>query len=150
MRVLKQLAIDEKDNFSIAADVALQVAYLDDILIGYSGLKELEKLNSDPVQLFESVGLSLQVWCFSHSNCNLPVLQIDKLFKEDSVKTLEWHGTFPAEVANENSTSVRSLPVLEKLKIQRWALSEHSREILHHGFFYASKEGFGAVTYISV
>ncbi|GFT28465.1 uncharacterized protein NPIL_590821 [Nephila pilipes] len=62
--------------------------YLDDILTGYSNLKEHELLNSELVQLFESAGMSLHKWNFSHSNSDLPDLQFDQLSEEDTVKTL--------------------------------------------------------------
>ncbi|GFT95204.1 DUF1758 domain-containing protein [Nephila pilipes] len=63
-RVLKQLAIDEEDNFRIAANIVRQDVYLDDILTGCSNLKELEILKTELVQLFESAGMSLHKWCF--------------------------------------------------------------------------------------
>ncbi|GFS91738.1 HTH_48 domain-containing protein [Nephila pilipes] len=87
-RVLKQLAIDEEDNFPIAANIVRQDVYLDDILSGCSNLKELEILKSELVQLFESAGIFLHKWCFSHSNRDLPDLQFDQLSEEDTVKTL--------------------------------------------------------------
>ncbi|GFS76986.1 uncharacterized protein NPIL_41141 [Nephila pilipes] len=80
-RVLKQLAIDEKDNFLIAANIVLQDMYLDDILTGCSNLKKL-------VQQFESDGMSLHEWCFLHSNGDLTYLQSDQLSEEGTVKTL--------------------------------------------------------------
>ncbi|GFS78111.1 uncharacterized protein NPIL_647371 [Nephila pilipes] len=46
-RVLKQLAIDEEDNFPIAANIVRQDAYLDDTLSGCSNLKELEILSQN-------------------------------------------------------------------------------------------------------
>ncbi|GFU16302.1 uncharacterized protein NPIL_86321, partial [Nephila pilipes] len=94
--------------------------YLDDILTGYSNLKELELLKSELVQLFESAGMSLHKWNFSHSNSDLPDLQFDQLSEEDTMKTLEpviseakffmqslwllkidWHEKLPAAVAKE-------------------------------------------------
>ncbi|GFS79515.1 uncharacterized protein NPIL_655911, partial [Nephila pilipes] len=88
MGVLKQFAIDQKDSFPITVDIILQDVYLDDIFTGCSNLKELEILKSELVQLFESAGMSLHKWCFSHSNSDLSDLQFDQLSKEDNVKTL--------------------------------------------------------------
>ncbi|GFT27754.1 uncharacterized protein NPIL_194921 [Nephila pilipes] len=113
--------------------------YLDGILTGYSNLKELELLKSELVQLFESAGMSLHKWNFSHSNSDLPDLQFDQLSEKDSVKTLEpviseakffmqslwllkidWHEKLPAAVAKEWSTFVLSLLALEKTKSPRF------------------------------
>ncbi|KAF8787833.1 hypothetical protein HNY73_009393 [Argiope bruennichi] len=58
-RVLKQLAMDEKDNFPIAANVVLQDVYLDDILTGCTSLHELELLKTELNLLFKSADMSL-------------------------------------------------------------------------------------------
>ncbi|GFU16002.1 uncharacterized protein NPIL_62171 [Nephila pilipes] len=70
------------------SNIVRQNVYLDDILSGCSNLKELEILKSELVLLFESVGISLHSWCFSHSNSDLPDFQFDKLCEENTVKTL--------------------------------------------------------------
>ncbi|GFY06138.1 uncharacterized protein TNCV_3108171 [Trichonephila clavipes] len=66
-RVLKQLPLDERENFPKAADVVLHDIYLDDILSGCSSLNERESLKTEITQLFKSSGVSLHKWCFSHS-----------------------------------------------------------------------------------
>ncbi|GFS53799.1 uncharacterized protein NPIL_54391 [Nephila pilipes] len=87
MRVLKQLVMDEKDNFAIVvANIVLQDVYLDDILTGCSNLKELQILKSELVQLCESVEMSLHRWCFSQSNSHLPDHQLDQLPEENTGK----------------------------------------------------------------
>ncbi|GFY52201.1 uncharacterized protein TNIN_238131 [Trichonephila inaurata madagascariensis] len=53
-------------------------------------------------------------------------------------------------VAAEWASFVQSLPVLEKLKIPRFVLSENLESIILYGFSDASEKGFGAVTYVSV
>ncbi|GFU58075.1 uncharacterized protein NPIL_295621 [Nephila pilipes] len=85
---VKQLAIDEKDNFPIATNIVLQDVYFDDVLTGCSNLKEFEILKSELVPLFESEGMSLHKWCFSHSNSDFPDLQFDQLSEQHTVKTL--------------------------------------------------------------
>ncbi|KAF8784635.1 hypothetical protein HNY73_010286 [Argiope bruennichi] len=86
-RVLKQLAINEKDNFPIAANVVLQDIYLDDILTGCSSLHELELLKTELIFLFKSAGMNLHKWCFSYTNSEFPDLNFDQL-SEEIVKTL--------------------------------------------------------------
>ncbi|GFT43894.1 DUF1758 domain-containing protein [Nephila pilipes] len=62
-RMLKQLAIDEEDNFPITANIILQDVYLDDILTECSNLKKLEILKSELEQLSERAILSLHKFC---------------------------------------------------------------------------------------
>ncbi|KAF8781454.1 hypothetical protein HNY73_011845 [Argiope bruennichi] len=81
-RVLKQLAMDENDNFPIAANVVLQDVYLDDILTGYSSLHELELLKTELIVLFKSAGMSFHKWSFSHANSESPDLNFDQLSEE--------------------------------------------------------------------
>ncbi|GFV94667.1 uncharacterized protein TNCV_3107091 [Trichonephila clavipes] len=63
---------------------------------------------------------------------------------------LEWHEKLPVPVATEGVSFVESLPVLEKLKIPRFVLSENLESIILHGFSDVSEKGIGAVTYVSV
>ncbi|GFT81215.1 DUF1758 domain-containing protein [Nephila pilipes] len=92
-RVLKQLVIDEEDNFPIAANIVRRDVYLDDILTGCSNLKVFEILKSELVQLFESAGMSLHKWCFSHSNSDLPDLQFDRLKKTLKTLRILWNNS---------------------------------------------------------
>ncbi|GFV31898.1 uncharacterized protein TNCV_2564011 [Trichonephila clavipes] len=63
---------------------------------------------------------------------------------------LELHEKLPVPVAAEWASFVQSLPVLEKLKIPRFVLSENLESTILYGFIDASEKGFGAVTYVSV
>ncbi|GFY09045.1 integrase catalytic domain-containing protein [Trichonephila clavipes] len=63
---------------------------------------------------------------------------------------LEWHEKLPVPVATEWTSFVQSLSVLEKIKIQRFVLSENLESIILHGFSDVSEKGFGTVTYVSV
>ncbi|GFR07434.1 DUF1758 domain-containing protein [Trichonephila clavata] len=87
-RVLKQLSLDERENFPRAADIVLQDVYLDDILSGCSSLNELESLKTELTQLFKSAGMSLHKWCFSHSTNDFPDLHFDQSSEENMTKTL--------------------------------------------------------------
>ncbi|GFW06340.1 integrase catalytic domain-containing protein [Trichonephila clavipes] len=210
-RVLKQLSLDERENFPKAADIVLHDVYLDDILSGCSSLNELESPKTELTQLFKSAGMSLHKWCFSHSTNNFPGLHFDQSCEEGIIKTLgvlwnsssdtfcfkvspstnhiftkkdvlfqitrifdplglsgpviskakffmqqlwllklEWHEKLPVPVAAEWASFVKYLPVLEKLKIPRFVLSENLESIILYGFSDASEKGFGAVTYVSV
>ncbi|GFX87674.1 transposable element Tc3 transposase [Trichonephila clavipes] len=87
-RVLKQLSLDERENFPKAADVILHDVYLDGILSGCSSLNELESLKTELTQLFKSAGMSLHKWCFSHSTNNFPDIHFDQSCEESITKTL--------------------------------------------------------------
>ncbi|GFW81859.1 uncharacterized protein TNCV_2885331 [Trichonephila clavipes] len=63
---------------------------------------------------------------------------------------LEWHEKLPVPIAAEWASFVQSLPVLEKLKIPRFVLSDNLESIILYGFSDVSKKGFGAVIYVSV
>ncbi|GFT16565.1 integrase_H2C2 domain-containing protein [Trichonephila clavipes] len=63
---------------------------------------------------------------------------------------LEWHEKLPVPVAAEWASFVQSLPVLERLKIPRFVLSENLESIILYGFCDASEKGFGAVIYVFV
>ncbi|GFS57932.1 integrase catalytic domain-containing protein [Trichonephila inaurata madagascariensis] len=86
-RVLKQLSLDERENFPKAADIVLHDVYLDDILSGCSSLNELESLKTELTQLFKSAGMSLHKWCFSHSTNDFPDLYFDQSSEESITKT---------------------------------------------------------------
>ncbi|GFY09044.1 uncharacterized protein TNCV_4662351 [Trichonephila clavipes] len=86
--MLKQLSLDERENFPKAADIVLHDVYLDDILSGCSSLNELELLKTELTQLFKSAGMSLHKWCFSHSTNDFPDLHFDQSSEESIRKTL--------------------------------------------------------------
>ncbi|GFS54451.1 integrase catalytic domain-containing protein [Trichonephila inaurata madagascariensis] len=80
-----------------------------------------------------------------------PVISKSKFFMQQLwLLKLEWHEKLPVPVAAEWASFVQYLPVLEKLKIPRFALSENLESIILYGFSDASEKGFGAVTYVSV
>ncbi|GFW70771.1 uncharacterized protein TNCV_4148191 [Trichonephila clavipes] len=89
-RVLKQLSLYERKNFPKAADIILHDIYLDDILNGCSSLNELESLKIELTQLFKTAGMSLNKWCFSHSNNDFPDLQSQDLNHLKNLSQKPW------------------------------------------------------------
>ncbi|GFY44059.1 uncharacterized protein TNIN_142201, partial [Trichonephila inaurata madagascariensis] len=80
-----------------------------------------------------------------------PVISKAKFFMQQLwLLKLEWHEKLPVPVAAEWASFVQSLPVLKKLKIPRFFLSENLENIILYGFSDALEKGFGAVTYVSV
>ncbi|GFT78171.1 integrase catalytic domain-containing protein [Trichonephila clavipes] len=80
-----------------------------------------------------------------------PVISKAKFFMQQLwLLKLEWHEKLPVPVAAEWASFVQSLPVLEKLKIPRFVLSENLESLISYGFSDALEKGFGDVTYVSV
>ncbi|GFW88953.1 DUF5641 domain-containing protein [Trichonephila clavipes] len=80
-----------------------------------------------------------------------PVISKAKFFMQQLwLLKLEWHEKLHVPVAAEWASFVQSLPVLERLKIPRFVLSENLESIILYGFSDASEKGFGAVIYVSV
>ncbi|GFX36172.1 uncharacterized protein TNCV_2065131 [Trichonephila clavipes] len=80
-----------------------------------------------------------------------PVISKAKFFGQQLwLLKLERHEKLHVPVAAEWASFVQSLPVLEKLKIPRFVLSENLASIIIYGFCDASEKGFGAVFYVSV
>ncbi|GFX91396.1 integrase catalytic domain-containing protein [Trichonephila clavipes] len=161
-RVLKQLSLDERENFPKAADIVLHDVYLDDILSGCSSFNELESLKTELTQLFKISPstnhiftkrdvLSQNARIFDPLGLLGPVISKAKFFMQQLwLLKFEWHEKLPVPVAAEWASFVLSLPVLERLKIPRFVLSENLESIILYGFSDASEKGFGAVTYVSV
>ncbi|GFX67224.1 uncharacterized protein TNCV_2185711 [Trichonephila clavipes] len=122
-RVLKQLSLDERENFPKAADIVLHDVYLDGII----------------ARIFDPLGLLG------------PVISKAKFFMQQLwLLKLEWHEKLPVHVAAECVSFVQSLPVLERLKLPRFVLPGNLESIILYGFSDASEKGFGAVIYVSV
>lgn len=65
-RVLKQLAIEERDKFPLASSAVLNDCYVDDILTGSDDFKSAKLLQEQLIKLFDSAKMSLKKWA---SNC---------------------------------------------------------------------------------
>ncbi|GFW92516.1 integrase_H2C2 domain-containing protein [Trichonephila clavipes] len=62
-RTLKQLAMDEANNFPLAAPVALSDCYMDDILSGSESIEEVIELQHQLIEMFKTAGMHLHKWC---------------------------------------------------------------------------------------
>ncbi|GFU03752.1 integrase catalytic domain-containing protein [Trichonephila clavipes] len=62
-RILKQLAIDEANNFPLAALVVLSDCYMDDILSGSESIEEVIELQYQLIEMFKTAGMHLYKWC---------------------------------------------------------------------------------------
>ncbi|KAF8764305.1 hypothetical protein HNY73_022390 [Argiope bruennichi] len=158
--VLKQLAMDEKDNFPIAGNAVLQDVYLDDIITGYSSIQEFELLKIELILLFKSPGMSLHKWCFSHANSESPDLNFNQL-SDETVTTLVflWNSssyTFCFNVSLPTNSIFTKRDVLSQtarpsdpLGLLRPIIKNPERIALL-GFADASEKGFAAVVYVPI
>ncbi|GFT51881.1 integrase catalytic domain-containing protein [Trichonephila clavipes] len=62
-RTLKQLAMDEANNFPLAAPVVMSDCYMDDILSGSESIEEVIELQHQLIQMFKTAGMHLHKWC---------------------------------------------------------------------------------------
>ncbi|GFY26268.1 uncharacterized protein TNCV_24672 [Trichonephila clavipes] len=63
MRTLKQLAMDEANNFPLAAPVVLSDCYMDDILSGSESIEEVIEFQHQLIEMFKTAGMHLHKWC---------------------------------------------------------------------------------------
>ncbi|XP_051162407.1 uncharacterized protein LOC127282276 [Leptopilina boulardi] len=74
IRVLKQLALDEGENFPLGADVLINNTYVDDTFAGGDSLEEATQVRDEFVSILASAGISLSKWAAN----------VDKLVPLDS------------------------------------------------------------------
>uniref|UniRef100_A0A8D8YNP1 Integrase catalytic domain-containing protein n=1 Tax=Cacopsylla melanoneura TaxID=428564 RepID=A0A8D8YNP1_9HEMI len=65
-RVIKQLAIDEKEKYPCASQVLLESIYVDDIVTGSDSISSARFLRDQLVALLKCGGFSLRKWMCSH------------------------------------------------------------------------------------
>ncbi|GFT34386.1 integrase catalytic domain-containing protein [Trichonephila clavipes] len=73
-RTLKQFAMDEANNFPLAAPVVMSDCYMDDILSGSESIEEVIELQHQLIEMFKTTGMYLHKWCgkkFSEITSNL-------------------------------------------------------------------------------
>ncbi|GFS62146.1 integrase catalytic domain-containing protein [Trichonephila clavipes] len=62
-RTLKQLAMDEANNFPLAAPVVMSDCYTDVILSGSESIEEVIELQHQLIEMFKTAGMHLHKWC---------------------------------------------------------------------------------------
>ncbi|GFX55405.1 integrase catalytic domain-containing protein [Trichonephila clavipes] len=62
-RTLKQLAMDEANNFPLAAPVVLSDCYMDGILSGSESIEKVIELQRQLIEMFKAAGMHLHKWC---------------------------------------------------------------------------------------
>ncbi|GFT23976.1 integrase catalytic domain-containing protein [Trichonephila clavipes] len=62
-RTLKQLAMDEANNFPLTAPAVLSDCYMDDILSGSESIEEVIESQHQLIEMFKTAGMHLHKWC---------------------------------------------------------------------------------------
>ncbi|GFX89048.1 integrase catalytic domain-containing protein [Trichonephila clavipes] len=62
-RTLKQLALDEAENFPLGSSVVMSDMYIDDVLTGAQTLLEAKELKNQLINIFAKGGMVLHKWC---------------------------------------------------------------------------------------
>ncbi|GFW11417.1 integrase catalytic domain-containing protein [Trichonephila clavipes] len=62
-RTLKQLVMDEANNFPLVAPVVLSDCYMDGILSGSESIEEVIELQHQLTEMFKTAGMHLHKWC---------------------------------------------------------------------------------------
>ncbi|GFX27320.1 integrase catalytic domain-containing protein [Trichonephila clavipes] len=107
-RTLKQLAMDEANNFPLAAPVVLSDCYMDDILSGSESIEEVIELQHQLIEMFKTAGMQLHKWCGN-------LTKITSIYKTESI---ELHAFSDAsEKAYGSSIYLKSISALGEVKV---------------------------------
>lgn len=98
IQTLKQLALDEKSNFSKASEIVLRDFYVDEPMSGTNSVPEALSIQQEIRQLLQKGGFPIRKWT---SNCSEVILNIPEEDREisplleinadDTVKALDIH-----------------------------------------------------------
>ncbi|GFX41171.1 uncharacterized protein TNCV_2218691 [Trichonephila clavipes] len=63
MQTLKQISIDEGENFCLSASVLCEDFYMDDVLNGANSLEVAKNLQHQLIDILQTAQMSLHKWC---------------------------------------------------------------------------------------
>ncbi|GFY16595.1 uncharacterized protein TNCV_2787221 [Trichonephila clavipes] len=66
-RVIKQLCLDESDDFPLAAEITLSDIYMDDIVTGCENIETAKILKNQLIKMFKTCGMTLHKWNSNNS-----------------------------------------------------------------------------------
>lgn len=66
VRALRQCAMDNREQYPVASEVALSSFYVDDLLTGADDYEQLASLRSDLIAMLHCRGFSISKWTNSH------------------------------------------------------------------------------------
>lgn len=90
IKILRQLAMDEQQNWPKASEVTLRDYYVDDLMTGGDTYEETKQLQQDLIQLMKAGGLNLRKWSSNYKKLtnDLPSELLDKEIGEIETKKI--------------------------------------------------------------
>lgn len=95
IRTLKQLALDEKANYSLGSEILLRDFYVDDLMSGANSVEKAINAQNEVIQILRAGGLPIRKWTSNHEKLLLNVPESDREISlplnfelENTVKTL--------------------------------------------------------------
>ncbi|GFW51939.1 integrase catalytic domain-containing protein [Trichonephila clavipes] len=176
-RTLRQLAIDEKENYPAASRATLNHFYVDDLLSGSATKKGAIQLVSELQEIMKRGGFSLSKWVSNDPDVlatipkELKAVDSKHTIKDDQpVKILgiawlpdvdkftftitlwshhlSWDEELPDSLARQWRTFQEQLPLLTNIKIPRCILIPQAIDVQVHGLCDSSEKAYCAVIYI--
>ncbi|GFX74547.1 integrase catalytic domain-containing protein [Trichonephila clavipes] len=172
-RTLKQLALDEAENFPFGSSVVMSDMYIDDVLTGAETLLEAKELKNQLINIFAKGGMVLHKWCgnntvkidlhelntkrdvlstivriYDHLGLLGAVVAKVKIFLQKLwILKIDWTDLLPDTINRKWRQFVESLQVVNDININRCIVVEQPEVIQLHGFSDAFQSVYGAVVY---
>ncbi|GFT08341.1 integrase catalytic domain-containing protein [Trichonephila clavipes] len=161
-RTLRQLAIDEQENYPAASRATLSHFYVDDLLSGSATKKGAIQLVPELQEMMKRGGFSLRKWVSNDPDVlatipeELKAVDSKYTIKDDQpVKILgiAWlpdvdKCTFTTTVNETDVWTKRKLPLLTNIKIPRCILIPQATDVQVHGFCDSSEKAYCADIFI--
>ncbi|GFV90619.1 integrase catalytic domain-containing protein [Trichonephila clavipes] len=88
MRTLKQISIDERENFPLTASAMCKVFYMDDVLSGENSLEVARTLKHQLVNILQTAQIYLHKWCGDMHKLNPNTEKKYDFTSPEEIKTL--------------------------------------------------------------
>ncbi|GFS87221.1 integrase_H2C2 domain-containing protein [Trichonephila clavipes] len=152
MRTLKQISIDEGENFPLAASVPVMISTWMMFLSGANLIGGCKTFATSTHDILQTAQMSLHKWCGNTSELIPTTEKDDHQGKKSSCSNLwtlqiDWSERLPEKEASEWKEFVRSLVALNGINIERCIVLPNAEVIELHGFCDASERAYGAAIY---
>ncbi|GFW76139.1 integrase catalytic domain-containing protein [Trichonephila clavipes] len=167
-RTLKQLEMDEANNFPLAAPVVLSDCYMDDILSGSESIEESEETKAlgiiwnpkldcflfrieqqRPTSFTKRIVLSTIARIFDPLGLLGPIITWAKIFMQRLwLLELGWSDELPFKEEKEWRRFIDSLKAVNNISIDRCIVIHRAESIELHAFSDASEKAYGSSIYL--
>ncbi|XP_071653530.1 uncharacterized protein [Temnothorax longispinosus] len=135
IRTLEQLTNDEQSRYPRGAITLLEDTYVDDAVLGANTLSDTIAKQTELRELCTAGGFPLLKWA---ANC-------------EKLQRLDWDDPLPAADAHCWKLFLEELPLLSRLRVNRWLSSgNEDAQVELHGFADASERGYAAAVYLRI